>query len=64
MASVIPQEASATFQTGFEGLSHPICTLASKAALIINSAVENRLEHLNKTDLKAVGQKIITEGNT
>lgn len=46
------------YQTGFEGLSHPVCTLASKAALIINSAVENRLEHLNKTDLKPWAKKL------
>lgn len=46
------------------GRSHRTGTLASSAALITNTAVENRLEPLNKTDLKAVGQKMITEGNT
>lgn len=49
LASVIPQESSPTYQPGFERCSHPICTLAN-AALIINGAGENRLQHLNKTD--------------
>lgn len=62
LSSVIPQESSATDQTGFRGHSSPLCTPASKAPLITNSALENRLEHLNKADLKAVGQRILTEG--
>lgn len=63
LAPAIPQESAATSQTGFGGHSKPLCALASKAPLITNSAIENRLEHWNKTDLKAVGQRILTEGN-
>ena len=60
LASVILQESPATYQTGFERCSHSVCTLASKAALIINSAGENKPKRLNKTARKAVGQKSIT----
>lgn len=62
MASAVPQKSPDTYQTGFRGHSAPLHPGVT-TVFIPNSTAESKLEHLNKADLKAVGQRVLTEGN-